>query len=322
LPRAEDPRARSAATYICSYALSSEAKYADASEWIDLCVADIREFDLQFAYPFAEWVRARIALGQRRFADAERALAELEDWSVGMNDRRHFLNARALRARLLLQTGDPEGAFRSVSGTADFPLSPSWRAEYLATRALALAVLGRATKADETALEACQATTCSEAHLLAEMARAIAYPTEVQHRRRAIHQAQALSVWDPIVCGVRSSPLLADLLAEDDETRASVEALYAKTSDLALARRAGFRTRTSKSAHEVLTPREFEVLSLIARGYTNREISRALYIADSTTKVHVRHILEKLGVRTRAEAVGRISFGGDREEPKRAQQSD
>jgi DNA-binding NarL/FixJ family response regulator len=39
------------------------------------------------------------------------------------------------------------------------------------------------------------------------------------------------------------------------------------------------------------------------QGRTNREIGRSLFITESTTKVHVRHILEKLGVRSRVEAV-------------------
>jgi DNA-binding NarL/FixJ family response regulator len=73
-----------------------------------------------------------------------------------------------------------------------------------------------------------------------------------------------------------------------------------------MARRAGFRTRATSTPSELLSPREYEVLGLIARGYKNRDISRALFIADSTTKVHVRHILEKLGVRTRAEAAARL----------------
>ena len=58
----------------------------------------------------------------------------------------------------------------------------------------------------------------------------------------------------------------------------------------------------------MLSPREREVLGLIAGGFRNRQISEALFIADSTTKVHVRHILEKLGVRTRAEAVARYEM--------------
>ena len=49
-------------------------------------------------------------------------------------------------------------------------------------------------------------------------------------------------------------------------------------------------------------------MGLIVRGLRNHEISEALFIADSTTKVHVRHILEKLGVRTRAEAVARYEM--------------
>jgi DNA-binding CsgD family transcriptional regulator/tetratricopeptide (TPR) repeat protein len=51
-----------------------------------------------------------------------------------------------------------------------------------------------------------------------------------------------------------------------------------------------------------LTPRESEVLSLIARGYTNREIAATLVISVKTAGVHVSHILRKLGVPNRLEA--------------------
>jgi DNA-binding NarL/FixJ family response regulator len=52
-----------------------------------------------------------------------------------------------------------------------------------------------------------------------------------------------------------------------------------------------------------LTPRETEVLRLIARGLSNREISDALFIAEQTTKTHVGRILAKLDLRDRAQAV-------------------
>ena len=51
-----------------------------------------------------------------------------------------------------------------------------------------------------------------------------------------------------------------------------------------------------------LSPREAEVLDLLSLGYTNKEISNALFIAEVTVKVHVRQILKKLGVRSRTEA--------------------
>jgi DNA-binding NarL/FixJ family response regulator len=51
-----------------------------------------------------------------------------------------------------------------------------------------------------------------------------------------------------------------------------------------------------------LTPREAEVLGLLARGYTNREIAATLVISVKTASVHVSHILSKLGAPNRLEA--------------------
>ncbi|MFI5299904.1 MAG: response regulator [Polyangiales bacterium] len=52
-----------------------------------------------------------------------------------------------------------------------------------------------------------------------------------------------------------------------------------------------------------LTAREIEVLRLLAGGYSNREIARALELSEGTVKNHVSNILEKLGVRDRTRAV-------------------
>lgn len=54
---------------------------------------------------------------------------------------------------------------------------------------------------------------------------------------------------------------------------------------------------------EPLTEREIDILKLLARGYSNREIGDALDIAEGTVKNHTSHVLSKLGVRDRTRAV-------------------
>jgi len=54
---------------------------------------------------------------------------------------------------------------------------------------------------------------------------------------------------------------------------------------------------------EGLTAREVEVLQQIAGGNRNQDIAQRLFISEETVKVHVKHIMEKLGARDRTQAV-------------------
>jgi DNA-binding NarL/FixJ family response regulator len=74
--------------------------------------------------------------------------------------------------------------------------------------------------------------------------------------------------------------------------------LFARLATLASARRASERARSVK-----LTPRELEILRLVAEGLTNKEIAARLHVEQQTIKNHMHNILERLSLRRRQQAV-------------------
>jgi DNA-binding NarL/FixJ family response regulator len=89
-------------------------------------------------------------------------------------------------------------------------------------------------------------------------------------------------------------------------TVAAGEALLSPSVTRRVIERAAEHPPPDVSAHARLTdltPRELEVLELIAHGLSNGEIAAALVVEESTVKTHVRRILRKLGLRDRVHAV-------------------
>ena len=150
-------------------------------------------------------------------------------------------------------------------------------------------------------------SVASEVRVLAEGARAItaADQGDSDAAARLVEEAQRRQTWDPVVCCVRASSTLASCLAAQDHLRPALERLYRLSSDRALARKAGLRSPSIGDPRQLMTPREAEVLELMAQGFRNREIAAAFVISEATVKIHVRHVLEKLGVKTRTQAVAR-----------------
>jgi NarL family two-component system response regulator LiaR len=91
---------------------------------------------------------------------------------------------------------------------------------------------------------------------------------------------------------------------EAHELRRSIKAAAAGQVQLSplVAARLMREVRTPEKSNEPLTSRETEVLKLLALGKSNKEVSLLLKIGEQTTKTHVSHILEKLGVPSRTHA--------------------
>jgi DNA-binding NarL/FixJ family response regulator len=93
------------------------------------------------------------------------------------------------------------------------------------------------------------------------------------------------------------------LLPQDGASATNTASVMKRANDQAAASFGPRRTASAGRGLEVpLTPREQEVLALLAAGLSNAEIAERLFISLSTAKVHVQHILKKLGAKTRLQA--------------------
>lgn len=96
-----------------------------------------------------------------------------------------------------------------------------------------------------------------------------------------------------------SDPTADELSAAIAATRAGLVALHPD----ALSRTAATRSVSPSAGETTLTPREVEILEMMAEGMGNRRIAASLRISSYTVKFHVASILGKLGAATRTEAV-------------------
>ena len=126
---------------------------------------------------------------------------------------------------------------------------------------------------------------------------------------RLVDSEDALCLWlevpgDPVLRRFLFGTSRRDGLSDRD-----VRVLELLTPHLSRLYARAARRSESVPGLELLTPREREVIRLVAAGRTNRETARSLWISPHTVRRHLEHIFEKLEVTTRAAAVARVLGG-------------
>jgi DNA-binding CsgD family transcriptional regulator len=135
-----------------------------------------------------------------------------------------------------------------------------------------------------------------------------------EHRRRqlwadverVVGGEDALCLWLVVPGDVVLRRLLFVTGRPDGLSDRDLRVLELLTPHLIQLYRRAARRRELPRGLEMLTPREREVIALVAAGRTNREAARHLWISPHTVRAHLEHIFEKLEVTTRAAAVARV----------------
>jgi non-specific serine/threonine protein kinase len=185
-------------------------------------------------------------------------------------------------ALLACAQGDPRRAAGLLRRLPPRAWAPGWRDYRLSPLATA-AVLASAVGAAEATARLFGAATASYPDRVASLPARTAYDRAEAETRRLIGDTAYAAAWE---AGSRLRPA---------EAKAEVERVLAAAEGFPAAGRSGEEGVT-------LTPRELEVLRLVAAGYTNREIAAALHLSHRTVHNHLAHIFTKTDSHNRAAA--------------------
>ena len=299
-----DPIVHTALLNTYSYALIITGRYRESLEHVDTLTRVAETCGIEFAVSYAQINRAKALIGMRRFGVASRTLSVLQRRKQDQPGSFFLGNVPVERARLYSSVGDLDRALDVLSPGPVEQLSKAGRGEYLGWQAVLHALAGHAEWAQTLAADALLTSRGLEATALSSLAMAVVALGESDTATTTARLRSVIDsgIWDPIVVTIRAAPAVGSFIAKETQWRGWLQRLLVASSDTSLARRLGLRVPRVAKRATGLTPRESEVHDLIAQGLTNQEIAKVLFISLSTTKVHVKHIYEKLGVRSRLEA--------------------
>lgn len=284
-----------------------------------LTIASNLHLDFAVGYCLVMRIGAEIAL--RRFEAARRSLKALAEIVYSREDpyleiEHHVLHMRmklANRRHRYSEKLFPELVWANASGAV--------KSEYLSLKSLLATANGDHEAALMLAGHARQFSDGADARFSTQFSTAIARRGKDKNDESFQDSVIALTlecaesdVLDSLVLAARADHRVPAAAAGDPDARAVFRDTLIRSNDEAIARPAGLIDEEMEGAvvhgpHMALTPRELEVLQLLSRGLSNSAIAEELVIAESTVKVHVRHILRKLNVDTRLQAALKSAQG-------------
>jgi len=296
-----------------SDALVMTCRYAEGERLARVELELAKRNRLDFVVPNALTNIASSRAGLGDFIGADALLDEISS----MDSQDSFVTANVIGIRTRL---------RSVVGSVDHTLTadeiPSnsradIRGEALASLALASAISGQVSRAIDFASAAENearslgfALGATKVLLAATTAIIEATtPTAEVAVARLMETVQAAGVYDGIMWAIRGSQPLLDACLSSADATALLKRIAQRSGDASL--RAALGLPSLPIPHgTVLSPREIEILELVAQGLRNVDVSARLYISPKTVKTHLQNIFEKLDVRSRTAAVVKAKNAG------------
>jgi ATP/maltotriose-dependent transcriptional regulator MalT len=312
VPRLTEPHLVSAFYYCRGSLAAVQGRYKDALESATKCERYALDVRLPFVVPHAWRVSAMAELGLRHFARCSRVLDRLDRRVVETKDILHQIESKLVRARLLIAQNLASEAIAILAASPKrFPFAGE-QGEYLATFGLAHACVGDPREALRLARQARHYGQTVEVRSLTACIEAIAALRVGSSDGERLTYAAVGTVLeaggiDSFVTAYRGYPALLNVAGTASEYTDVLTSIVDQARDFALAKACRLPNSRSDRHAGTISPREKEVLDLLAYGLKNKEIARALFISEATVKVHVRHILEKLGVKTRTQAAVRAA---------------